>query len=115
MIMSDSGFKPFRCVTGFVSLILKALQGRFVVPDFSTFTEETQKLFSKCRQLSSVQVSSALTPADQQKLRHPNDFDTIMYWCNQEKGKETKEDTKWSISICTVDGQRLVQLSLIRL
>lgn len=50
-----------RCITGFVSLILKALQGRFVIPDFSTFTEETQKLFSRCRQLSSVQVSSALT------------------------------------------------------
>ncbi|KAM7397228.1 hypothetical protein PAMP_020217 [Pampus punctatissimus] len=38
-----------RCVTGFVSLILKALQGRFVIPDFSTFTEETQKLFSRRR------------------------------------------------------------------
>lgn len=46
----------YRCVTGSVSLILKALQGRFVIPDFSTFTEETQKLFSRCRQLSSVQV-----------------------------------------------------------
>lgn len=50
-------FSCCRCVTGFVSLILKALQGRFVIPDFSTFTEETQKLFSRCRQLSSVQVS----------------------------------------------------------
>lgn len=47
----------FRCITGFVSLILKALQGRFVIPDFATFTEETQKLFSRCRQLSSVQAS----------------------------------------------------------
>lgn len=36
---------------------MKALQGRFVIPDFSTFTEETQKLFSRCRQLLSVQVS----------------------------------------------------------
>ncbi|XP_044211831.1 glutaminase liver isoform, mitochondrial isoform X2 [Thunnus albacares] len=68
-----------RCVTGFVSLILKALQGRFVIPDFSTFTEETQKLFSRCRQLSSV----------------------------QEKEKETMDSTKWGVSICTVDGQRL--------
>ncbi|XP_028813301.1 glutaminase liver isoform, mitochondrial [Denticeps clupeoides] len=41
-----------RCVTGFVSFILKALQGRFVIPDFSLFTEETQKLFLKCKQLS---------------------------------------------------------------
>ncbi|XP_037622253.1 glutaminase liver isoform, mitochondrial isoform X2 [Sebastes umbrosus] len=68
-----------RCITGFVSLILKALQGRFVIPDFSTFTEETQKLFSRCRQLSSV----------------------------QEKEKETMDSTKWGVSICTVDGQRL--------
>ncbi|XP_054476606.1 glutaminase liver isoform, mitochondrial [Anoplopoma fimbria] len=68
-----------RCVTGFVSLILKALQGRFVIPDFSTFTEETQKLFSRCRQLLSV----------------------------QEKEKESMDSTKWGVSICTVDGQRL--------
>ncbi|XP_041652090.1 glutaminase liver isoform, mitochondrial [Cheilinus undulatus] len=68
-----------RCVTGFVSLILKALQGRFVIPDFSTFTEETQKLFSRCRQLSSV----------------------------QEKEKESMDSTKWGVSVCTVDGQRL--------
>nr|XP_046249481.1 glutaminase liver isoform, mitochondrial isoform X2 [Scatophagus argus]XP_046249482.1 glutaminase liver isoform, mitochondrial isoform X2 [Scatophagus argus]XP_046249483.1 glutaminase liver isoform, mitochondrial isoform X2 [Scatophagus argus]XP_046249484.1 glutaminase liver isoform, mitochondrial isoform X2 [Scatophagus argus]XP_046249485.1 glutaminase liver isoform, mitochondrial isoform X2 [Scatophagus argus] len=68
-----------RCITGFVSLILKALQGRFVIPDFSTFTEETQKLFSRCRQLSSV----------------------------QEKEKESVDGTKWGVSICTVDGQRL--------
>ncbi|XP_038562703.1 glutaminase liver isoform, mitochondrial isoform X1 [Micropterus salmoides] len=68
-----------RCVTGFVSLVLKALQGRFVIPDFSTFTEETQKLFSRCRQLSSV----------------------------QEKEKESMDSTKWGVSICTVDGQRL--------
>uniref|UniRef100_A0A3Q3ECN3 glutaminase n=1 Tax=Labrus bergylta TaxID=56723 RepID=A0A3Q3ECN3_9LABR len=67
----------FQCVTGFVSLILKALQGRFVIPDFSTFTEETQKLFSRCRQLSSV----------------------------QEKEKESMDSTKWGVSICTVDGQ----------
>uniref|UniRef100_A0A672YKK2 glutaminase n=1 Tax=Sphaeramia orbicularis TaxID=375764 RepID=A0A672YKK2_9TELE len=68
-----------RCVTGFVSLILKALQGRFVIPDFSTFTEETQKLFSRCRQLSSV----------------------------QEKEKEGIDSIKWGVSVCTVDGQRL--------
>ncbi|XP_026166260.1 glutaminase liver isoform, mitochondrial isoform X2 [Mastacembelus armatus] len=68
-----------RCVTGFVSLILKALQGRFVIPDFSTFTEETQKLFSRCRQLSSV----------------------------QDKDRESVDSTKWGVSICTVDGQRL--------
>lgn len=45
-----------RCVTGFVSFILKAVQGRFVIPDFFTFAEETQKLFIKCKQLSSVKV-----------------------------------------------------------
>ncbi|KAM9854359.1 glutaminase liver isoform, mitochondrial [Aulostomus maculatus] len=65
-----------RCITGFVSLILKALQGRFVIPDFSTFTEETQKLFSKCRQLLSVQ-------------------------------EDSRDSSKWSVSVCTVDGQRL--------
>lgn len=48
-----------RCVAGFVSFILKALQGRFVIPDFSTFTEETQKLFSRCRQFSPAQVSTS--------------------------------------------------------
>lgn len=45
-----------RCVTGFVSFILKAVQGRFVIPDFCMFAEETQKLFIKCKQLSSVEV-----------------------------------------------------------
>ncbi|XP_067349807.1 glutaminase liver isoform, mitochondrial [Channa argus] len=68
-----------RCVTGFVSLILKALQGRFVIPDFSTFTEKSQKLFSRCRQLSSV----------------------------QDREKESVDGAKWGVSICTVDGQRL--------
>ncbi|XP_029698125.1 glutaminase liver isoform, mitochondrial isoform X1 [Takifugu rubripes] len=68
-----------RCITGFVSLILKALQGRFVIPDFSTFTEETQKLFSRCRQLLSV----------------------------QEKEKDSMDSMKWGVAVCTVDGQRL--------
>ncbi|XP_029008398.1 glutaminase liver isoform, mitochondrial [Betta splendens] len=68
-----------RCVTGFVSLVLKALQGRFVIPDFATFTEETQKLFSRCRQLSSVQDTE----------------------------RDDVVGTKWGVSICTVDGQRL--------
>uniref|UniRef100_A0A3Q3XKD7 glutaminase n=1 Tax=Mola mola TaxID=94237 RepID=A0A3Q3XKD7_MOLML len=67
----------FHCVTGFVSLILKALQGRFVIPDFATFTDETQKLFSRCRQLLSV----------------------------QEKEKESLDSTKWGVAVCTVDGQ----------
>lgn len=69
-----------RCVTGFVSFILKALQGRFVIPDFFTFTEETQKLFVKCKQLSSVK---------------------------QEKDAGGEEFGKWGVSVCTVDGQRL--------
>ncbi|XP_024911992.1 glutaminase liver isoform, mitochondrial [Cynoglossus semilaevis] len=68
-----------RCVAGFVSFILKALQGRFVIPDFSTFTEETQKLFSRCRQFS---------PA-------------------QDKDKQNVDSSRWAVSICTVDGQRL--------
>ncbi|XP_065147928.1 glutaminase liver isoform, mitochondrial [Paramisgurnus dabryanus] len=68
-----------RCVTGFVSFISKALQGRFVIPDFSTFAEETQKLFIKCKQLSSV----------------------------KEKEDVKERSIKWGISICTVDGQRL--------
>ncbi|XP_076877625.1 glutaminase liver isoform, mitochondrial isoform X2 [Brachyhypopomus gauderio] len=68
-----------RCVTGFVSFILKALQGRFVLPDFSTFTEETQKLFTKCKQLSSV----------------------------KEKEEGNENAGTWGVSICTVDGQRL--------
>ncbi|KAG7468847.1 hypothetical protein JOB18_024505 [Solea senegalensis] len=68
-----------RCVTGSLALILKALQGRFVIPDFSTFTEDTQKLFSRCRQLSPV----------------------------QEKEKESVDSSRWGVSICTVDGQRL--------
>ncbi|KAM9470334.1 glutaminase liver isoform, mitochondrial [Clarias gariepinus] len=67
-----------RCVTGFVSFILKAVQGRFVIPDFCMFAEETQKLFIKCKQLSSV-----------------------------EKEDGSKPIVKWGISICTVDGQRL--------
>ncbi|XP_041693969.1 glutaminase liver isoform, mitochondrial isoform X1 [Coregonus clupeaformis] len=67
-----------RCVTGFVSLILKALQGRFVIPDFATFTDETQKLFMKCKQLSSVKQE-----------------------------KDSGDSAKWGVSVCTVDGQRL--------
>ncbi|XP_030621131.1 glutaminase kidney isoform, mitochondrial [Chanos chanos] len=68
-----------RCVTGFVSFILKALQGRFVIPDFSTFAEETQRLYRKCKQLS----------------------------CVPEKDSVRADDGKWAVSICTVDGQRL--------
>ncbi|KAL2093577.1 hypothetical protein ACEWY4_010889 [Coilia grayii] len=68
-----------RCVTGFLSFILKALQGRFVIPDFFTFTEETQKLFVKCKQLSSV----------------------------KERDTGGEDLGKWGVSICTVDGQRL--------
>ncbi|XP_066506191.1 glutaminase liver isoform, mitochondrial isoform X2 [Hoplias malabaricus] len=68
-----------RCVTGFVSFILKAVQGRFVIPDFSMFAEETQKLFIKCKHLSSV----------------------------KEKEEGSEGSGKWGVSICTVDGQRL--------
>ncbi|KAM4619137.1 glutaminase liver isoform, mitochondrial [Polymixia lowei] len=68
-----------RCVKGFVSLLLKALQGQFVIPDFSTFTEETQKLFARCKQLASVQG----------------------------RVKEAVDNARWAVSICTVDGQRL--------
>ncbi|CAF89745.1 unnamed protein product, partial [Tetraodon nigroviridis] len=67
------------CITGSVSLVLKALQGRFVIPDFCTFTEETQKLFSRCRQLLSV----------------------------QETERDSVDSMKWGVAICTVDGQRL--------
>ncbi|KAJ8343973.1 hypothetical protein SKAU_G00313020 [Synaphobranchus kaupii] len=69
-----------RCVTGVVSFILKALQGRFVIPDFSTFTEETQKLFLKSKQLAPVM---------------------------QEQAPVNGDSGKWGVSICTVDGQRL--------
>lgn len=48
-------------MTGFVSFILKAVQGRFVIPDFCMFAEETQKLFIKCKQLSSVEVCNVST------------------------------------------------------
>ncbi|XP_036390576.1 glutaminase liver isoform, mitochondrial [Megalops cyprinoides] len=68
-----------RCVTGMVSFILKALQGRFVIPDFSTFSEETQKLFLKSKHLSPT----------------------------KELGSVSGNSGKWGVSICTVDGQRL--------
>ncbi|KAJ8393086.1 hypothetical protein AAFF_G00067690 [Aldrovandia affinis] len=68
-----------RCVTGVVSFILKSLQGRFVIPDFSTFTEETQKLFLKGKQLAPVKQEAPV---------------------NADSGK-------WGVSVCTVDGQRL--------
>ncbi|XP_015198475.2 glutaminase liver isoform, mitochondrial isoform X1 [Lepisosteus oculatus] len=69
-----------RCVTGFVSFILKALQGRFIIPDFGTFTEETQKIFLKCKQLDSIKL---------------------------EQNAVTEDRGKWGVSICTIDGQRL--------
>ncbi|MBN3290119.1 GLSL Glutaminase, partial [Polypterus senegalus] len=69
-----------RCVTGFVSFILKALQGRFVIPDFPTFAEETQRIFMKCKQLTSFKPELN---------------------CQEENSQ------KWGVSICTVDGQRL--------
>lgn len=60
IVLCDTGctllWSSHRCVTGFVSFILKAVQGRFVIPDFCMFAEETQKLFIKCKQLSSVEV-----------------------------------------------------------
>ncbi|KAG5839634.1 hypothetical protein ANANG_G00207000 [Anguilla anguilla] len=69
-----------RCVTGVVSFILKALQGRFVIPDFYTFAEEAQKLFLKSKQLAPVK---------------------------QEQAPVNGDSGKWGVSICTVDGQRL--------
>lgn len=100
-----------RCVTGFVSLILKALQGRFVIPDFSTFSEETQKLFSRCRQLS-VQVSPALVQSSEVSIGFifspvsGGRTLPVLFLLTQEREKGNVENSKWGVSICTVDGQR---------
>lgn len=114
-----------RCVTGFVSFILKALQGRFVIPDFSTFAEETQKLFIKCKQLSSVKVCQMCFRwccfhrcAEMHLLDALIDayFLIDAFWqisrndsypvCLLQQEKDVKGGMKWGISICTVDGQR---------
>ncbi|ROL43948.1 Glutaminase liver isoform, mitochondrial [Anabarilius grahami] len=75
-------FKKKVCVTGFVSFILKALQGRFVIPDFSTFTEETQKLFIKCKQLSSVKL--ATRPVTEEEEKYESVLNIIRRLCNKE-------------------------------
>lgn len=48
-------------------------------------------------------------PKNEPGINQNNIFAVLHLW-NQEKEKESMDSTKWGVAICTVDGQRCVEV-----
>ncbi|KAK3090817.1 hypothetical protein FSP39_014919, partial [Pinctada imbricata] len=78
--------KSFKeCISDNIMLISKAVKNSFIIPDFSDFKDIIHKLYLECKSKTGGQVASYIP----QLARYSPEL--------------------WAVSICTIDGQRLVQ------